>query len=72
MSYAGEPNNVGDIEWCVELSTYAEGKWNDVNCDIQYSYICKKPSITSTPPPNVEPTKPPSKFCVYFVTVLKL
>ncbi|XP_038078467.1 macrophage mannose receptor 1-like [Patiria miniata] len=55
----GEPNNVGSGEDCVHLESAFQkvGIWNDINCDYQYRYICKKPKTgsnvnTPAPPPT--------------------
>lgn len=42
----GEPNNERDIEHCVEMivSGSKMTMWNDINCDVKRSYICKKKS----------------------------
>lgn len=34
----GEPNNLGNIEHCVD---YRQLKWNDAPCDIKVKYICE-------------------------------
>ena len=39
----GEPNNAGGQEWCVELLTSKDNKWNDHSCtQLNDGYICKK------------------------------
>ncbi|KAJ8307074.1 hypothetical protein KUTeg_015158 [Tegillarca granosa] len=42
--FRGEPNNVKDSEDCVEYSAYTNA-WNDNNCYISRSFICKAPSV---------------------------
>jgi len=56
----GEPNNLGGSEFCIEMSADMYGRWNDINCDRVFSYICSKPTLTATPPPGVDPTYPPA------------
>ncbi|XP_073185137.1 C-type lectin-like isoform X1 [Lepidochelys kempii] len=38
----GEPNNVHNAEYCIELLNYRDfKKWNDITCNKQNTYICK-------------------------------
>jgi len=55
----GEPNNKGGTEFCVEMSADMLGRWNDIDCDRKFSYICSKPATTATLPPSAEPSPPP-------------
>ncbi|KAK7910414.1 hypothetical protein WMY93_015098 [Mugilogobius chulae] len=34
----GEPNNVGGIDWCVEMRP--DGTWNDVSCNELTGFVC--------------------------------
>ncbi|XP_022109148.1 macrophage mannose receptor 1-like [Acanthaster planci] len=45
---SGEPNNAGSGEDCVHLESAFQkvGIWNDINCDYQYRYICKRPKTS--------------------------
>ncbi|XP_071789140.1 macrophage mannose receptor 1-like [Asterias amurensis] len=53
----GEPNDFNGAEQCVELNMWKGGKWNDVNCGVKQSYICKKPkdAISSVATPTDKP-----------------
>jgi len=56
----GEPNNAGGREFCIEMSGDMLGRWNDINCDREFRFICMKRSLSSTPPPGFQPTMPPA------------
>jgi len=55
-----EPNNKGGKEFCIEMSADMLGRWNDIECDREFSYICRKPATTATPAPSAEPSPPPT------------
>ncbi|XP_071501769.1 macrophage mannose receptor 1-like [Diadema antillarum] len=58
-----EPNDRGGTEECVHVRgpyVTPSGVWNDISCDAQYSFICKKAAATTTPVP---PTNPPDVSC---------
>ncbi|XP_006862975.1 PREDICTED: C-type lectin domain family 4 member K [Chrysochloris asiatica] len=45
----GEPNNFGNNEHCANIKRTSLQSWNDVSCDAQFFFICKKPYIPSEP-----------------------
>ncbi|XP_068927854.1 C-type lectin domain family 4 member K-like [Petaurus breviceps papuanus] len=38
----GEPNNVGENELCATLVKSSLMSWNDISCDREFQFICKK------------------------------
>ncbi|KAF6102588.1 CD207 molecule [Phyllostomus discolor] len=43
----GEPNNTGNNEHCVHITMSSLQSWNDISCDKQYLFICKRPYVPS-------------------------
>ncbi|XP_067266077.1 macrophage mannose receptor 1-like [Chanodichthys erythropterus] len=41
----GEPNNAGSIENCAEIYLNTQGKWNDVHCNNQQSFVCHEDKL---------------------------
>ena len=51
---AGEPNNAGGVEWCLDIWR-SNGKWNDANCGDVRPYVCsmdKSQQYPDSSPPN--------------------
>ena len=66
-----EPNNKEGTEFCVELSAeLMQARWNDIDCDRLFGYICKKQSTQATPHPSAEPTKPPGATLYQLLVLL--
>ena len=38
----GEPNNYGKKEDCIEVGHHGGFKWNDINCNSKYHFICER------------------------------
>ncbi|CAM9954790.1 unnamed protein product, partial [Heterosigma akashiwo] len=65
---SGEPNDWGDSEDCVEITS--SGGWNDQSCSTTQGYVCqwtvtaaptKAPTMAPTNAPTELPTKAPTK-----------
>ncbi|ELU01345.1 hypothetical protein CAPTEDRAFT_139885 [Capitella teleta] len=41
----GEPNDAGGEEWCIEVETGKDAKWNDHHCTEPRASICKKSGV---------------------------
>jgi len=58
----GDPNDWGNGEDCLE--TYGNGKWNDMRCNHEAAYICKR-DIGAVPPPPYAIINPSEDQRVY-------
>ena len=41
--YAGQPDNAGGFEDCMEINYKTPGKWNDSPCTEKRKYVCQPP-----------------------------
>ncbi|XP_071953691.1 macrophage mannose receptor 1-like [Antedon mediterranea] len=55
---AGEPNNYGHGEDCVELDYTHSDKWNDVPCSMNFAYVCEISNFEDQEPPSYGSTCP--------------
>ncbi|XP_048579859.1 uncharacterized protein LOC5521691 isoform X2 [Nematostella vectensis] len=61
MSYINwgnkEPNNWNGMEDCGEMSRF-DGRWNDQNCNLKRTFVCRKHNNTIFPPFTMIPPSP--------------
>ena len=38
---SGEPSNTGEYGRCADMERTETGKWNDIQCSANYSFVCK-------------------------------